>query len=261
MAVTQYTKTLATQPNLQQLKDEIDADATITPKYVADEGIDWTSPNVLHIWMSDALTAGEETALDAVIAAHTPITPLEDTNSAVYKEAREPAATDDITKGVAVDDWWYDTVSDGIYICTDNTEGAAVWALVSDSQTAERSKSIFQIVFTTQSDPYKTTSASDWEILSRFRFTGTDVVGDIVSIKVVAQVVSGNGTGSAQIRDITNNTVIAEASNIINTADPAIFDLGTISNVPTDEAVFEVRGMRSSGAASTIGYSAIHLEF
>tara|TARA_Y100000296_G_C5109182_1_gene224204 strand:+ start:340 stop:849 length:510 start_codon:yes stop_codon:yes gene_type:complete len=71
MPVTKYTKPMGGTPDLVQLTDEINADPTIAPKTVdSSKGLVWTDQ--LAAWMSDALTAGEETALDAVLAAHTP---------------------------------------------------------------------------------------------------------------------------------------------------------------------------------------------
>lgn len=70
---TLYEKALANQPNLVKLCAEIDADSTISPKGVATGDQVWwasTGGGKLRVVMSDALTGAEETALDAVIAAH-----------------------------------------------------------------------------------------------------------------------------------------------------------------------------------------------
>jgi len=262
MAVTLYTKTLATQPNSPQLAGEIDADPTIAPKYVAAEGISWTSPNVLQVWMSDALTVGEEAALDAVIAAHVPITGLDDTNLAPFSYPRPPEVTDDASKGVAVDDWWYDTLNDATYLCTDNTVGAAVWEESGGTEIVQLAKKgIFQVVMSSQSNPYASTSSADWAVLARFYYQGSDDIGPISKVQTVAAVVQGNNTGSLQIYDATNLQVIAQATNIITGPTFVIYDLGTVSNLPTGPAVLEIRGARSAGAASTIGYSSVHMEF
>jgi hypothetical protein len=127
MAVTLYTKTIGVVPNIPQLTAEIDADPTIFPKFVAPEGITFIAPNTVEIYMSDALSVGEELALDAVIASHVPNVLLSDTNASWYAEARPPLATDDFDAGVDVNDQWIDTVAGLLYICTDNTSGAAAW--------------------------------------------------------------------------------------------------------------------------------------
>lgn len=44
-----------------------------------------------------------------------------------YAAIVAPAVTDDINKGYSVGSQWIDTVTDKVYICTDNTKGTAVW--------------------------------------------------------------------------------------------------------------------------------------
>lgn len=44
-----------------------------------------------------------------------------------YTDASDPAVTDDITEGFLVGDVWLGTTSGAWYICSDNTDGAAVW--------------------------------------------------------------------------------------------------------------------------------------
>ena len=65
MALTEYTYTKNVNPRV--LSDEIEADGGII---VALDRID-TDDDALSIWMADVLPGGEETALDAVVSAHT----------------------------------------------------------------------------------------------------------------------------------------------------------------------------------------------
>jgi len=44
--------------------------------------------------------------------------------------AADPAVTDDVMKGYSVGSHWVSSVDSGIFICTDATAGAAVWAEV-----------------------------------------------------------------------------------------------------------------------------------
>lgn len=64
-----YTKTPAGAIKAKQLQDEININATIVPSCLSVTLRD----NDLLIDMAGALSAGEETELDAVIAAHTPV--------------------------------------------------------------------------------------------------------------------------------------------------------------------------------------------
>lgn len=48
-----------------------------------------------------------------------------------YLKNTTPAVTDDTSEGYNVWDKWYDQTGGEVYICLDNTEGAAVWEMVS----------------------------------------------------------------------------------------------------------------------------------
>lgn len=55
-------------------------------------------------------------------------------NVNIHTAARDPLATDDassssngVTTSIAVGDRWLNTNTNNVYICTDNTDGAAVW--------------------------------------------------------------------------------------------------------------------------------------
>jgi hypothetical protein len=61
-------------------------------------------------------------------------------------------------------------------------------------------------------------------------------------------VVAGAATGTIDVRlyDLTNGTTIAEALAVAVTAVPSIVDVGTVANVPTAEAIFEVQVAKGS---------------
>jgi hypothetical protein len=72
MAVTKYTYSIATDTasgavDLDQLTAEIAASVIV----IASDHLE-TLGDVLDIWMKDALTTGDETALDTLVQAHTP---------------------------------------------------------------------------------------------------------------------------------------------------------------------------------------------
>ena len=79
----------------------------------------------------------------------------------------------------------------------------------------------------------------------RFVFQGSTVTGTPTLIKIIAEVSSGS-TGSVRLFDATNSLVIAEKTGISSTT-PSIVDMGTISNVPTGEAIFEIQLRNSLG--------------
>ena len=71
-----------------------------------------------------------------------------------------------------------------------------------------------------------------------FIFKGTSALGTPTNIKALTKVVST--AGKIRIYDATNANTICENTNISNTS-LAIVDLGTISNLPSGEAIFEIQ--------------------
>ena len=47
--------------------------------------------------------------------------------SRVHSEAGDPTVNDDVDLDYKIGDIWVNTGDDGIFVCTDNTDGAAVW--------------------------------------------------------------------------------------------------------------------------------------
>lgn len=85
-----------------------------------------------------------------------------------------------------------------------------------------------------------------YSILSKFIFRGTLILGIPKKIKIAGYQTATDGT--VQIYDVTNSLVIVEKSAITSTI-PIIIDLGTLVNLPTGEAVFEIQAKRTGGGA------------
>lgn len=83
------------------------------------------------------------------------------------------------------------------------------------------------------------TAANDYVVAARFIFRGTTLLGTPASMKA-AVVLSGANPGDIQIFDFTNSLQIVEKTGISNTA-VAVVDLGSLSNLPAGEAVFELQ--------------------
>ena len=79
-----------------------------------------------------------------------------------------------------------------------------------------------------------------------FIFPGTSAMGMPSCIEVIACMSGGNSEGFIRLYDLTNNQIICEKASIYNT-DPSIIDLGQISNIPSDKAMFEIQ-LKHSGA-------------
>jgi hypothetical protein len=100
------------------------------------------------------------------------------------------------------------------------------------------------------------TSNSTWTFGANFIFRGSDIEGTPKAIKVIGGQTAA-GTGQARIQDITNSKTIATNTSITNVG-KAIVDLGTLSNVGTGEAIWELQIKTS---ANTIKISAISVQY
>jgi len=81
----------------------------------------------------------------------------------------------------------------------------------------------------------------EYEAGAYFIFQGTANLGTPTNIKAVLCVEDDSSPGSLRIYDTTNAKIIAELTDIDN-ENPQILDLGTLSNLPTGEALIEVQG-------------------
>lgn len=48
-----------------------------------------------------------------------------------------PTVNDDITLGYVVGSFWHDTINDNSYVCVDNTDGVAVWKLITATTASQ----------------------------------------------------------------------------------------------------------------------------
>lgn len=95
------------------------------------------------------------------------------------------------------------------------------------------------------------TSSAAYAALGSFIYRGTDTVAEIVTIKAIGSTQTGGTNGQFRVRDITNNQNIAESSSFAG-VQRQIVDLGTVSNLPTGEAMFEIQAHRVGGPANCV---------
>ena len=82
--------------------------------------------------------------------------------------------------------------------------------------------------------------SATFETIQKFIYGGSDNWGMIAMIQAIVWTENITRPGYIRILDSTNGLVIAVLSAFANTSE-AILSLGTISNVPTSAAVFEVQ--------------------
>jgi hypothetical protein len=93
--------------------------------------------------------------------------------------------------------------------------------------------------------PYIQITSVTYSAVGLFEFCGTDVVGVPSAITAICHI--GGGTDmDIRIYDVTNAQTICEYIDITD-ATPVIIDLGTISNLPTSTAIWEVQLLATGG--------------
>jgi len=110
-----------------------------------------------------------------------------------------------------------------------------------DSQSGGGSGSTdIELCFGGEKDKYGlTTSNSSYEVHTAFRFGGTSTLGTPTAIKAVVSLDGGDSTGYVKIYDRSNNKTIVSKS--FTNDDIHILNLGSLSNLPSNEAVWEVQ--------------------
>jgi hypothetical protein len=114
-----------------------------------------------------------------------------------------------------------------------------------------------QYAWSDESQPYLKGSNSDYEVKAYINFPGSTAVGTPTAIKSLVWNDSGSGS-SIRIYDRTNSNIIAELTSFSGSS-PQLLDLGTLSNVPTGQAVFEVQ-TKKGGSAGEVRLASVCIE-
>jgi hypothetical protein len=114
-------------------------------------------------------------------------------------------------------------------------------------------------------NPYREVLVGTYVTIFRYVFAGSSKTGAPTKINAIAFVDGGTGTPNIGVRiiDVTNGSVEVVKNEAITTIlASAITDLGTISNIPTAPAVWEVQiRVVSGGGAPKARLSGIEMEF
>lgn len=139
----------------------------------------------------------------------------------------------------------------------------STWEEVSNTPGKKKSKALnFALAGqsnTNTVDAFLQVSSSSYTVIFQFIFPGTDLLGNIEDIFALYEVEDSTETGSIRIYDVDNSNVIAEVTGL----DDEEFmrkNLGTISNLPSGAAVFEIQA-KTSNASKYIRLSNLTLEF
>jgi hypothetical protein len=87
-------------------------------------------------------------------------------------------------------------------------------------------------------------NSNTYTLILEFEFPGTNEIKYVDSCKILTYI--NSGTYSLRLYDLTNSNVIAEKTGNNNTTS-LLIDMGTLSNLPTNAALFEVQVKRDTG--------------
>lgn len=108
------------------------------------------------------------------------------------------------------------------------------------------------ICFASDADPWISMKSANPAVLARFLFKGTSALGTPKAIRAIVEQGAVTVSGQVTIYDATNALQIARATSGPGPDSvPTILDLGTLSNLPTGVAIFEVQVARTTGVANT----------
>lgn len=126
-------------------------------------------------------------------------------------------------------------------------EGSGVtntWVLFSTGGAGR----IIDLSFNDSSGPSVKTTSTSYTVLGSFIFPGTSQA----ELDTAKATVTGSSSPvvSFRIYDFTNALTIAEITGQATTDAKQIFDLGTVSNLPSNPAIFEAQLKKDSGGGS-----------
>ena len=126
------------------------------------------------------------------------------------------------------------------------------------------SRTMFELSFANEAQFYLIAEETTYEILVNYLFRGTDVIGSPDAIKMIATTTGSIGGLDVRIYDVTNSLVICEKLGFLAAVDQVfeIVDLGTLSNLPTSSAIFELQvKLQIDGAGKRGWISALSMEW
>ncbi len=107
------------------------------------------------------------------------------------------------------------------------------------------------VMFSGNGTPKFTTSSESYVSAGIFVFQGTTALGTPTNIKAIGSKDASPTAWDVRIFDLTNTLEIAELTGSSSTT-PELVDLGTLSNLPTGIAMFEVQLKRTGGTGGSM---------
>ena len=149
-----------------------------------------------------------------------------------------PTVNDDTTAGYEIGSRWFNTTLLQEYVLMSSTTGAAVWKTTTREYDQVRVES--------------STNSATYVVAGTYLYRGA-AHRTIKSIRVIAAHATATSGYTFDVRVIdydNSGAVLAEVTGLSGTS-KAIRDLGTITNVPTADHVFEIQVRRSGTTSGT----------
>lgn len=176
------------------------------------------------------------------------------TGSASIKDSltatTDPTNANDNTQGYAVGSLWINTTTRAIFRCVFAGTGNAVWTLLA-------TKYQYGVAFFGNAgSPFLSSSNTTYTILAQSVFPGTNNI-DLAPDKCIIISAGSNAgvAGAFRVYDLTAALTICEIDptptlSIHPVHD--ILDLGTISNLPTGQSIFELQMRKTSAGGGNV---------
>jgi len=119
-----------------------------------------------------------------------------------------------------------------------------------DSIGAGEGIKIMELNFASDTNKALRTATPSYLIKGYFKFGGTSNWGTPQKITIIENQEPGR-TGGVKIYDVTNGNTIVEKTDMTNT-DLVIHDMGSLNNLPSNEAIFEIQIKRVAGSPGLI---------
>jgi len=196
--------------------------------------------------IEEALTSALKTTYDdAVTKAHT-----QGTDQKLDEGGVNEVAVADVKDAVTHKD-----LTDNPHTVTSAQVGAYTQAEVN---TLVNGAKCIEITLSGNANNYLLAKNTTYTVLTSLIFKGTTILGSPTKIKAIIHVKTAAKPGDVRIYDLTNANAICEVTGISSLV-PIVVDLGTLSNLPSGEAMFEVQA--KDPLADEVYVSGLIIEF
>lgn len=161
-----------------------------------------------------------------------------------FTATSNPTVDNDSTELYTVGSRWVNTTTNDEFVCTDATDGEAVW-----KPTTARLEQVAVEYVTKSKTPV---------VARTYLFRGSSIRG-IKSIKAIAAINTSSAGFTFDIRviDYDNSGAVIAQRTGISGMEKKIYDLGTIANVPDSDHIFEVQ-INRSGTTTGAALATLH---